>query len=182
MNKEKIIITIITTCVLILVLGGYATYNINKNAFYYATHSNHAKNEYPFIREANRHRLPDKVDKKYVSNINQTEDHGGVHAYSGRGYLMIDSVLKNGDKMYINDNRSIDYYPIRKKIGPSDALLVINMNRKYKLKAWNFYDFHGKTVNKKAINRTLSDFEDNLKENIAKPRINLQLIYNLINK
>lgn len=161
--KKKIWITIGILALLGLWTIMYVPYNLKEYNYYYATHMEHKRNQYPFISALGRSKLP----KNYLpdTQILSIEERD-----QSINKILQSNIINHGDQINIYWN-FISYQPAKKDGGSKNTKLI-------------FIDNYGNVEkeSKKEMTKQLSDYLNQLQAQIKhhseKPLINLQKIYN----
>lgn len=146
----------------LLLVKGVIAWNLHDNAYYYATHMPHEKNEYPIVRELEYCRLPESINKDYPNGYNEK-----LRRRSG---IAIHHLFKKGDLWEVSD-WGLFYYPVEKY---DEQYIAFYFDKNYKIINHDIYDL---TLSKSERARILHVL-DRLKKESPEPLINLQKIYN----
>lgn len=168
MEKKAVWITIIVLLVLFIL---QIPFNFHNNAYYYATHIHHEKNQYPFVVLLNSNYLPrsyvsdygvENDDKRgsYMVRISKKRIHTNYDIIDLTDSSILYSSNYNDESYYLNDcakftfaeNGMIDGY-YREGVPPKNA--------------------------KKVLRHSLNRIQAEIKQNSEKPLINIQWLWNI---
>ncbi len=165
MEKKAVWITIIVLFVLFIL---QIPFNFHNNAYYYATHIHHEKNQYPFVTLLDSNYLP----QDYVPDYK-------VQSKDLRGGYQSSIQLSDGPGLIKLDGFSMTYYAnaTRKSYYLQD-FYVISFSR------YGIVDEETKTGTvptkaKRVLYQNLGKIQSEIKNNSEKPLINIQWLWNI---
>lgn len=174
---KKFLISIIVVIAVIFGSGWLiqaAKNNLHQYAYYYASHMERRKHDYPAINMTNYVKFNHKLLSGYDVSVSGPNRKSGTYNTE----FIKRNVIKIGDKIWINQtSEAVEYYPNLENKEPKDSDVL------YGDGAWrNVHPFDSKESSEHQIilYKTLDDIESQIKQNSPKPTINLQWLFDRI--
>ncbi|MDK8115608.1 hypothetical protein QP705_00115 [Limosilactobacillus reuteri] len=166
MKKVIIIITSVVVGLFILIR---IPINLRNNAYYYATHMPHKRNQYPFVPILSGHFLPG----------NDVSEYKAENTGSTRGPIKMDltkrSIQRNGDLLEIDEKSAVySLKPSGQITGDNYGLYFSNNGKVEEEIQKNIPNY-----SRKLIYDELNKIQNEIKQNTPKPKVNLQWIWNI---
>ncbi|MRN07578.1 hypothetical protein EAI26_09335 [Lactobacillus sp. 0.1XD8-4] len=143
--------------------------NLRSNAYYYATHMPHKKNQYPFVPVLLGHWLPEKYVPGY-----QTKNYGAT-----RGPVMMQVSkrnIKEKNDIFMLTEHTATY-------APKEGDWLISRYGIYFDESGTYDDYSKDkgipAYSKELVTRHLKNVQNEIKQNAPKPKVNLQWIWNV---